>query len=178
MTEIDSLTRGVAEAIAQQNDATGEIARAISQASKSSASASENVENVASVIAETSEEANRVTRATGLLSGSAKKLTEAVDAFLHDLTQDVRNRRAAVRRQSVQGVVVLADGARIKARLVDISDSGAKIAAAGAIRQGDRFILEFEDQTQTQATAVWFRDGFAGIKFDQPLGALADKYAA
>ncbi len=178
VTEIDTLTRSVADAIAQQNDATGEIARAISQASKSSTSASENVESVASVIGETNDEANRVAQATGLLSGSAKSLTEAVDAFLRDLAQDVKNRRTAVRRQSDQGVAVLAGGARIKTKLLDISDSGAKIAVAGKIRQGDHFVLEFEDQTQTQATVVWLTDGFAGLQFDQPLSALADKHVA
>ncbi len=178
VTEIDTLTHSVANAIAQQNDATGEIARAISQASQSSASASLNVESVASVIGETNDEANRVAQATGHLSDTAKKLTETVDAFLNDLAQDVKNRRAAVRRQSDQGVVLLAGGARIKTKLADISDGGAKIVVAGNIRQGDHFTLEFEDQTQAQAIVAWLSDGFAGLKFDQPLSDLADRRVA
>jgi hypothetical protein len=86
------------------------------------------------------------------LSSSAKTLTEAVESFLHDVTQDVNNRRAAVRRRSSQAVVLLSNGARITTKLVDISDTGAKIAAAAEFRQSDRIILEFGDQ------AVNFRE--------------------
>ena len=38
--------------------------------------------------------------------------------------------------------------------------------------------MEFEDQTSVPAKLVWLRDGFAGVQFDQPLSALADKKAA
>ena len=60
-------------------DATAEIARAISAASASSANASHNVRQVAAVIDQTSSEAGRVSNATGQLSASAKRLAEAVD---------------------------------------------------------------------------------------------------
>jgi methyl-accepting chemotaxis protein len=178
VTEIDELTNVVAASVEQQSEATSEIARAISQASKSSANASRNVEEVASVIGQTNSEAARVSNATGLLSASAKKLTEAVDAFLLDVTQDVKNRRIDIRRRSTRGVVICGDGLRIKTKLVDISDSGAKIVAVGALGKGDRFAIEFEDQAHVSASVVWLKDGFAGIRFDQALGALADTRAA
>jgi methyl-accepting chemotaxis protein len=178
VAEIDTLANAVAIAVEQQSDATSEIARAISRASQSSVVASNNVENVAGVIGETNSEANRVTDATGSLSSSAKKLAEAVESFLRDVTQDVNNRRAAARRRSTQGVAVLANGARVKTKVADISDTGARIAATAEFRQGDRIIMEFEDQTSVPAKLVWLRDGFAGVQFEQPLSALADKKAA
>ena len=178
VAEIDTLANAVAMAVEQQSEATSEIARAISRASESSVNASHNVENVASVIGETNSEANRVSDATGRLSSSAKKLAEAVDGFLRDVTQDVNNRRVAARRRSTQGVVILANGVRVKTKLVDISDTGAKISAAAEFRQGERFIIEFEDRSSVRAKLVWVKDGFAGAQFDQPLSALADKPAA
>ena len=135
VAEIDEMTNAVAGSVEQQSEATGEIARAISAASASSANASENVEHVASVINQTNSEAGRVSNATGLLSASAKKLAEAVDAFLQDVTRDVKNRRVDVRRRSTQGIVIGDDGNRIKTKLVDISDSGAKIVAPGEISE-------------------------------------------
>ena len=178
VAEIDAMTNVVAGAVEQQSEATGEIARAISAASASSANAAQNVEQVASVIDQTNSEAGRVSNATGLLSASAKKLAEAVDAFLHDVTQDVNNRRLDVRRRSTQGIVIGCDGVRSKTKLVDISESGAKIVLADNLRDGDQFIIEFEDQACVTAKVVWLKDGFAGVKFDQPLSAIAGKKAA
>jgi methyl-accepting chemotaxis protein len=178
VAEIDTMTNAVAGSVEQQSEATGEIARAISAASASSANASKNVEQVASVINQTNSEAGRVSNATGLLSTSAKKLAEAVDAFLHDVTQDVKNRRMDVRRRSTQGIVIGGDGNRIKTKLVDISDTGAKIVAAGDFRNGQQFSIEFEDQARVTAKVVWLKDGFAGVQFDQPLSAIAGKKAA
>jgi methyl-accepting chemotaxis protein len=178
VAEIDAMTNAVAGSVEQQSEATREIARAISRASESSANAAENVEMVASVIGQTNSEAGRVSDATGLLSASAKKLAEAVDVFLIDVTQDVKNRRVEVRRRSTQGIVIRSDGVRAKTRLVDISDTGAKIVAAGELRQGDRFIMEFEDQAHAPAKVVWLKEGFAGVHFDQPLSAMAHKQVA
>jgi methyl-accepting chemotaxis protein len=177
VAEIDSMTNAVAASIDQQSEATGEIARAISQASESSKNASKNVENVASVIGETNTEAGRVTDATGLLADSAKKLAEAVEGFLRDLSQDVKNRREATRRLSTEAVIIQANGVHAKTKLIDISDTGAKLVATPELGGGDRIILEFEDQTRAPAKLVWLKDGFAGVQFDQPLSYRAKRQA-
>jgi methyl-accepting chemotaxis protein len=177
--EIDSMTNAVAASVEQQSEATGEIARAISQASASSKNASTDVEHVASVIGETNTEAGRVTDATGLLVTSTNRLAEAVEGFLTDLSQDVKNRRDATRRLSTEAVVIQANGARAKTKLIDISDTGAKVVATVDFgNSGDRVILEFEDQTSAPAKLVWLKDGFAGVQFDQPLRSRAEARAA
>ena len=173
VTEIDALTDSVATAVDQQSQATEEIARAISRASSSSATASDDVANVASVIGETNSEAGRVTSATQLLSSSAGALTEAVNVFLLDLTRDIKDRRAAVRRRSTMAIVILADDRRVKTSLVDMSDTGAKIVATDGIADGDRFVMELEDKTRASARIVWLKEGFAGVQFDQPLNSTA-----
>jgi methyl-accepting chemotaxis protein len=178
VSEIDALAHGVAAAVEQQSAATGEIARAISLASQGSACASENVENVATVIGETNAEAAHVTSATGLLSAATMRLAETVENFLRDVTQDVQNRRAATRRLSCQGVVIHGDGLRAQTRLIDISDTGAKFVAPDGLRDGDRFLLEFEDQSRVSAKLVWRKDEFAGARFDEPLSSKSDRRAA
>ncbi len=57
-------------------------------------------------------------------------------------------------------------------KLVDISDTGAKLHAPGELQEGQRFTMEFEDQTRVAATVVWLKDGFAGAQFDQPLSSI------
>jgi methyl-accepting chemotaxis protein len=175
--EIDSMTNTVAASVAQQSEATGEIARAISQASTSSRNASADVENVASVIGETNAEAGRVTDATGLLADSTNKLAEAVEGFLRDLNSDVKNRREATRRLSTEAIVIHVNGARARTKLQDVSDTGAKLVATPELKNGDRIVLEFEDEVRAPATLVWLREGFAGVKFDQPLSSSANAKA-
>ena len=178
VAEIDTLTTVVASSVEQQSHATNEIARAMSRASDGSTTATKNVENVAQVICETSSEAGRVTTATTLLSHSAGRLTEAVEAFLRELTQDVKDQRAAVRRRSTQAVIVCSDASRLPTKLVDISETGAKLVATDTLREGDTVIMEFEDKTSVSAQVVWLRDGFAGAHFAQPLSSLASGCAA
>jgi len=178
VSEIDTMTIAVAAAVEQQSAATNEIACAISRASDSSATSSGNIADVADVIGETNNEAGKVTAATGLLSKSTRKLAEAVDAFLVEVTQDVKDRRLAVRRRSTQGAVILSDGRSFKTTLIDISDTGAKFVMVGELWDGDRFVMEFEDQARARAKIVWSKDGFAGAQFEQPLSAISDNCAA
>ena len=101
-----------------------------------------------------------MTSATELLSGSARTLTEAVDAFLLDLIPDIKDRRSAVRRCPTMGIVNLADDRRLKTTLVDMSDTGVNMVATDGLGSGDRFVMEFEDQTRASAKIVWLKDGF------------------
>jgi methyl-accepting chemotaxis protein len=167
--EINHSTAAVAAAVQEQNAATTEISRAILLAAESSAAATANAEEVAAVIGENNVEAMRVTNTTELLTNSSKKLADAVNAFLGDMSKDIKNRRTAVRRQSPMGVLILNDGGRFQTQIADLSDTGAKIVATGGIRVGDAFSIEFEGQARIKARLVWLKDGFAGAQFDQPL---------
>ena len=178
VAEIDSSTNAVASAVQQQSEATGEIARAISRASESTDTAAKNVVNVAAVIGETNSEAGRVGGTIGQLADSTKKLADAVNVFLRDLTQDVKNRRAEIRHRSTKGVVILNGGAKFKTQLRDISDTGVRFSVVGDIKVGDRVTIEFEDHVCAPVRVAWVRDGYAGAQFDQPLSAIAEKYAA
>lgn len=94
------------------------------------------------------------------------------------MAQDIKNRRAAVRSQSTKGIVILNDGGQFPTRLLDISDTGAKIVATDSLRVGVAFSIEFEDQSRVMARVVWLKDGFAGAQFDQPLSAAGTRIAA
>jgi methyl-accepting chemotaxis protein len=176
--EINHSTAAVATAVEEQNSATNEISRAILLASESSAAATANVEQVAAVIGENNVEAGRVTNTTGLLTSSTRRLADAVNAFLGDMTQDIKNRREAVRRQSMKNVVILNDSGRCPSRLADISDAGAKFVATEGLSVGAPLSIEFEDQARVSARVLWIKDGFAGAQFDQPLSAAAPRRVA
>jgi methyl-accepting chemotaxis protein len=178
VSDIDALTGAVSNSVAQQNEATNEIASAISRASSSSASASDDVAQVATVIGETSAEAHLVSEATDLLSASARKLSATVEAFLRDVTQDVKERRIGTRRRTTQAIVVLANGRRLRTKLADVSDTGAKIFAPEELRETQRFQVEFEDGGSVGAQMVWNKGGFAGVQFDRPLEAVDERFVA
>jgi len=176
--EVDQLTGAVANSVEQQSLATGEIAQAISSASESTTRSSASVANMTGIVVETSRESERVSGASALIKDSSGKLTAALDEFLAAMAQDVRDRRLAVRKSSTQGVLIAASGGAIKTRLVDISDTGARVVAPPDLREGDRLELEFEDKARIPAQVVWLRDGFAGLQFAAPIAAAIDRYAA
>ena len=176
--EVDHLANAVSGAMEQQSAATGEIAHAISSASHSSARSSASVAHMTEIVVETSREAGRVATAIGLIDQSSGKLSGALEEFLHAMEQDVRDRRLAVRKSSTQGVLILSQDRRAPTRLIDISDSGARVVAPPDLRDGDRLDLEFEDQARIPAQVVWLRDGFAGLRFSAPIASATEKYAA
>ena len=54
-----------------------------------------------------------------------------------------------------------------------------KVAVSGGcLKVGDRFTIEFKHQVYARVQAVWVWDDYAGAQFDQPLSAIAGKYAA
>jgi methyl-accepting chemotaxis protein len=176
--EVNHLASAVTSSVEQQSLATGEIAQAISSASESTSRSSASVAHMTEIVVETSREAERVAASTVLINESSQKLSAALEGFLAAMAQDVKDRRLAVRKASTQGVLISAAGAATKTKLVDISDTGARVVASPDLREGDRLELEFEDRARIPAQVVWLRDGFAGLQFPAPIAAAVDKYAA
>jgi hypothetical protein len=60
------------------------------------------------------------------------------------------------------------DGAALRAHILDISPSGARIHCAVALRHGQRTTLLVE-HLHIAATVLWTRDQRAGLRFDTRL---------
>ncbi|MEI8147205.1 MAG: PilZ domain-containing protein, partial [Alphaproteobacteria bacterium] len=169
--EIDTLTRTIENAISEQNTATARIASAIALAASGSRDAEADVTEVSVSIDETNGEADQVRGSTDLLADVVEKLNVTVDAFLEDISKDVKERRSSTRRLSKDGILITAKGQRIPTKLADISDTGAKFECSGEMKEMDRFTLELEDGTAVRSTVIWVKNGFAGARFDRPMSA-------
>jgi len=176
--EMDSLTATIASSVSQQSEATAEIARAVSSAAQSSAATSDSVTHAATVIGETHDEAERVATATQALVQAGETLTTIVESFVKELGKDVRERRKALRRRASQALVILDNGEREQARLVDISDTGVKFTSSGRLRVGDAIALQFEDGAKVSARVARLEEGFAAAQFLEAQSGASDKYAA
>jgi methyl-accepting chemotaxis protein len=176
--EIDGLTGSIAAAVEEQSAATQEIATAIARASDGSTVASQNVADVAGAIQKTSGEAERVSSASQLLSEAAHSLAASVDTFLTEVTQDVKERRSAVRCRATKGVVALRDGSRHAVAIGNISETGAKIARMPGLEPGTSLTLILTDDTEAHAKVVWAKDGEVGIQFNMPLSESAEQRQA
>ena len=176
--EMETLTATIAASVGQQSEATTEIAHAVSRAAQSSFTTSESVTHAASVIGETNSEARRVASVTEALVAAGQTLTSTVETFLANLGRDIGERRKALRRRASQALVIHANGESEPARLVDVSDTGAKFTSSGRVRIGDAITLQFEDETRVPAKVARLEEGFAAAQFLVVQSGLIDKCAA
>ncbi|MCW2272933.1 hypothetical protein GJ654_02390 [Rhodoblastus acidophilus] len=173
--EMDALTAAIASSVTQQSEATTEIAHAVSRAAQSSSATSESVTHAASVIGETNSEAQRVASVTETLVAAGQTLAVTVETFLSNLGRDIGERRKALRRRASQALVIHANGESETARLVDVSDSGAKFTSSGRLRVGDAVTLQFEDGTRVRARVARLEEGFAAAQFLAEQSGVIDR---
>ncbi len=74
--------------------------------------------------------------------------------------------------------MIHANGESETARLVDVSDSGAKFTSSGRLRVGDAVTLQFEDGTRVRARVARLEEGFAAAQFLAEQSGVIDMGAA
>ena len=85
MTEIDSVTTGIATAVEQQGIATKEISRNIQSVVSATQNVARNVEGTTIAVGETSRAAAEVLEAAEYMMNHASDLRASVDQFLRDV---------------------------------------------------------------------------------------------
>ncbi|GGK28404.1 methyl-accepting chemotaxis protein [Salinarimonas ramus] len=168
--EIDSFMQAIASAVEEQDSATKEISHSISIASRGSTDATQNVETVTAAIDETSGQARSVLGVSTTLTKVAEELSSAVESFLEGVSADVRDRRDSMRVKTRTAVVVLANGRRVTTTMLDVSETGARIAAFDGIREGETVSLELETGA-VRASIVRSAGGELGLRFAERLVA-------
>jgi methyl-accepting chemotaxis protein len=88
IAEVRSFATSIATAVEQQNSATAEISRAISDASEGSRQVLGNVQSVAGSIDGTAHEAARVQDASSQLRAASDRLSQTVEHFLAEVARD------------------------------------------------------------------------------------------
>lgn len=82
--------------------------------------------------------------------------------------------RAEQRAPGSQTATLEHDGRRHIVRLGNLSRSGAMVAFAGPLADGDEVVLHLLDQGRVTGQVRWSRDGRAGIIFCNPLDSMLD----
>ncbi|WP_208977881.1 methyl-accepting chemotaxis protein [Labrenzia sp. 011] len=170
VSEIRDLTSSVAGAIEEQRSANEEIARSAKSASDSTGNAAGSMSVVSNAVQQTSEEAGSVNSASDLVSSASSSLAEEVEKFLEGVTSDVQDRRRSQRNVISEAIVVTrADGREEKARLVDVSVTGAQIQNLSGVSVGEPLTLRLGDGTQLSGTVARQTENGCGLEFSESL---------
>ncbi|WP_298374343.1 cache domain-containing protein [Azospirillum sp.] len=139
--EIDAISGTIAAAVEQQGAATQEISRNVGQTASASTDVSVRIDEV-------SREATTTGQRAADLRAGAQGVTQSIDELMHVLVRTVRtatddvDRRNQPRYRVDAPCAVEQTGGRLSARLIDLSYSGAALAADPAITE--RGVLRFE----------------------------------
>jgi methyl-accepting chemotaxis protein len=170
VSEIEGRTMAIAAAVEEQEASTHEISKSIALASNGSDRAAQNVSGVTTAIERTSAQSQRLREASNELTNVAGELSQTVETFLTNVTEDVSERRAAIRKATRQTAVITASGRRQQTHMVDISESGVRIEATPGLRVGERVEVAWSSGAASKGTVVWVQGGQAGIAFIARLG--------
>lgn len=164
--EVRCLTTVVASAVEEQHASTQEIAMSAQNAASGTEVAASNMNDVAVAIQQTRGEAGTVNTATFMVADTSKGLASDVETFLNAVTEDVDDRRRALRVPGAQTVQVQHGSAPVQeVSLIDISVSGAQVSQLENATIDDELILSFEDGRQISGRIVRESENGFGIAF-------------
>ena len=153
INEVDQVATAIAASIEEQQAATQEIARSVEQSADSNRDVSLKIANVSEDAVELNARACEVQTT---ISGAA----DSVIALRFILVKGVRtssedtNRRASKRYPVNIGAVAEVGGRRIEARVLDISEGGAKIKCQPGLELNRIGVITFEGLSQPIAFVV------------------------
>ncbi|MFN3685642.1 methyl-accepting chemotaxis protein [Salinarimonas sp.] len=163
--EIETFMQAIATAVDEQDGATKEISHSIAVASRGSIDATQNVETVAGAIDETAGQARTVLGVSDKLTAVAQELSQAVDSFLQGVAADVEDRRGGQRLPTQEAVMIFGTGKRQSTTLMDISATGARLAAFPGARVGERLKIALSSGETVDVEVVRVDGGDCGVRF-------------
>ncbi len=172
VADIQELTSAIARSVDQQQAATQEIAQSVAAASNGTETVLASVQSVSGSIDTTTGEANSVRDAAGVLSSATKKMAQEVEHFIESITEDVTQRRDALRMALSEVVIIETAGHRTNAQFVDISETGARLTNIDQLPIGQEIELELANFDKVIAKVVRHTDDGVGVEFDQPINSV------
>jgi methyl-accepting chemotaxis protein len=173
MKDIDGFTRGIAGAVHRQNGARDGISRSIDVAAQASMEVMNNARQMTSVVTETSREAERVHTVSERLIRDAKELSGAVDHFLKGVSLEVADRREAMRHPLDRPVMVIIAGVRNESRLLEVSETGVRLAATPGMSPNAPCRIELPSGDTLDGSIIWVNTSYCGVTFATRLGDRA-----
>ncbi len=142
---ITEVTNAITTAVGEQSVATQEISQSIVMAARGTSSAVDNAETVDQAIQATAGEAETVDRVAGEVKRVADEMAQSIEGFLEEMTQDVEERRKAVRKQELGQKIKLItpQGRQIETSLINSSEGGFGVEAFDGAHEG--MLLSYED---------------------------------
>ena len=165
INEVTQTAATVASAVTQQESATQEITRSIGLASDGSASTSSSVVSVASAIEKANSEASQVQSASQQFTSVAEQLSAAAADFLKDVTKDIEERRSSLRVYRDEEIHIEVGGKSHPSRLVNKSDTGARILNVPDVQVGSVITIVFADGARQSAECVRTEGESCGVRF-------------
>jgi methyl-accepting chemotaxis protein len=142
ISEMNAIAGSIAAAVEQQGAATAEIARSVTETAGAANEMAARVAEVSTEAERTGAQATEVHASTAVLASAVVDLKGAVIRMVRTSSAEV-NRRKLPRVETDMACRIAASGASTAtARLVDISEGGACIAAASPMRIGETGTLE------------------------------------
>ncbi|NVK35620.1 MAG: HAMP domain-containing protein [Rhodobacteraceae bacterium] len=170
VSDIKHLTSAVASAIEEQRAANSEIARSAKSASDNTTDATARLVSFAQSVGQTADEAGAVNTASDLVSEASDALAREVEQFLQNVTQDVKDRRRAVRKAISDDVTIrFADGNKATAQFVDVSSAGAQVKYSGKVPIGESIELHLLDGLVIKGAIVRKTEAGFGVNFAEEL---------
>jgi methyl-accepting chemotaxis protein len=126
INEVDQVATAIAAAIEQQQAATREIARSIEESARSNRDVSSKIENVSHDAVELNARAAEVQHTIAGAADSVAALRSVLVKVVRTSTEGT-DRRASMRYPVDVAAVIQHSGRKLQARLLDISEGGAKI---------------------------------------------------
>jgi methyl-accepting chemotaxis protein len=166
LAAIDDIVAAIAHSVSEQRLATIEISSSIALASGNASETAQDMEQMARTADETSAALHQVAHATAEMGRTADSMNTAIEGFLRNVAEDLSERRRSVRKTTNEAVLVRSSGIRLHARLVDISDTGARaVVDQGVLLEGEAVSVEWSSGRIARAKVVWSHNGEAGLAF-------------
>ena len=126
INEVDQVANSIAASVEEQHAATQEIARSIEQSARSNRDVSSKIANVSHDAAELNARASEVQQTIAGAADSVAALRSVLVKVVRSSSEGT-NRRASPRYKVDIPVVIENSGRKLRSRILDISEGGARI---------------------------------------------------
>jgi methyl-accepting chemotaxis protein len=142
--EVNAIAGSIAAAVEQQGAATSEIARNVAETASATNAMTSRTAEVSEEASKTGERADTVKKLAAALQSAVSELTSSVIRVVRTATPEVDRRRSPRYAVDLSCRMSVAGRAPISARVLDLSEGGAKLQTDDAVAAGATGTLQVD----------------------------------